>query len=237
MALLLGLFMTGAGWAQTTDQNATPPASNAPDQGKTMGRHHGEQGRFDQMAQQLNLTDQQKTQVQGFMQTMQQQTQTIRQDTSLTDQQKQDKLKQLRESTHQQMMGVLNADQQQKFKQMMSEHEGMGHGKGHGMGMGKGMGSGMGSGGPGGMAALNLTPDQKSKLQPIFQSSRQQAQAVRNDASLTPDQKRAKLRDIHRSSMSQFNSILTPEQQQQWQQMRQNHPKRGTAPAAPPSGF
>jgi Spy/CpxP family protein refolding chaperone len=175
------------------------------------------------MAQELNLSDQQKTQMQSLMQNQRQQVQAVRNDSSLTAQQKQDKLKQLRESNHHQVMAVLTPEQQQKWQQFRSEHKGMGKG---------GMGGGMGP-----MARLNLTPEQKTKLQPIFQSSRQQMQAVRNDASLTPEQKQAKIREIRQNTQSQVNGILTPEQQQQWQQMRQMRQNRGGKQAPPPSGL
>jgi Spy/CpxP family protein refolding chaperone len=223
-ALLLGIFITGAMWAQTTEQSTTPAPNAAPGPHKMMGRNHDGLRGFDGMAQQLNLSDQQKTQFQSLMQNQRQQAQALRNDASLTPEQKRDKLKQLRQSNHQQMMGILTPEQQQKLQQFRSEHKGMGPGK-------------MGPGGMGPMARLNLTPDQKSKLDPIFQSSRQQFQAVRNDTSLTPEQKQAKIREIQQGTHSQIQSILTPEQQQQWQQMRHGRRGKHGPPPAPPSGF
>ena len=217
IALLLGTFITGTMLAQTTDQNATPNV--APGHGKMMGRY-GQRG-FERMAQHLNLTDQQKTQVQSQMQNQRQQAQAIRQDTSLTPEQQREKLQQLRQSNHQQMMDILTPEQQQKFQQLRSEHPRMGRGK---------MGGGIGP-----MSRLNLTPDQKSKLDPIFQSSRQQVEAVRNDTSLTQEQKQAKIGEIRQGTKSQVNSILTPEQQQQWQQMKMRR-GRGPKSGPPPSG-
>ena len=217
-ALLLGNWITGGAWAQTAEQNATPNTAPGPENQKMMGRRGDGQRGFERMAQQLNLTDQQKSQIQSLMQNQRQQAQTVRNDASLTPQQKQDKLKQLREGNHQQMMAILTPDQQQNLQQFRSEHPGMGR-----------RGSGMGP-----MARLNLTPEQKTKLQPIFQSSFQQVQAVRNDSSLTAEQKQAKISEIRQNTKSQVTGILTPEQQQQWQQMRQ---KRHGKQAPPPSGF
>ena len=219
---LLSIFLAAAMAAQT----APAPSENAaaaPQ--KMMPRHHGG---FERMAQQLNLTDQQKTQIQGFTQAGRQQALSIKQDTTLTPEQKRDKFRQLRASTHQQVLGVLTPEQQQQMKQLRSQHAGMGRGKG--AGMGRGMGP---------LARLNLTDDQRAKIQPILQSSRQQARAVRNDTTLTPEQKQAKMRDIHQDTMTQMNSLLTPEQQQQWQQMRQHRGPGGKhgPPPAPPSGF
>jgi Spy/CpxP family protein refolding chaperone len=207
-------------------QTAPAPSDNtAATPHKMVHRHNGG---FERMAQQLNLTDQQKTQIQGFTQAGREQALSIKQDTSLTPEQKRDKFRQLRASTHQQVVGVLTPDQQLQMKQLRRRHAGMGRGKG--AGMGRGMGP---------MAKLNLTDDQRAKIQPILKSSREQAHAVRNDTTLTPEQKRAKMREIHQGTMAQMNSLLTPEQQQQWQQMRQHRGPGGKygSPPASPSGF
>ena len=67
---------------------------------------------------------------------------------------------------------------------------------------------------------LNLTDDQKAKLKPILQDQIQQMKAVREDSSLSQEQKRAKMKSIHESSHDQINAVLTPEQQAKFEQMR-----------------
>jgi len=85
---------------------------------------------------------------------------------------------------------------------------------------------------------LNLTQDQQAKLKPIFEQRHQQAQAIKNDSSLTADQKKEKMQELRQSTMAQMNGILTPEQQQQWQQMRAKHHHGGkdANQAATPQG-
>ena len=63
------------------------------------------------------------------------------------------------------------------------------------------------------MNDLNLTADQKSQMKEIQQSNKQQRDAIRNDTSLTPEQKKAKMKDLLKSQSDKVNSILTPEQQ------------------------
>ena len=63
------------------------------------------------------------------------------------------------------------------------------------------------------MNDLNLTADQKSQMKEIQQSGKQQREAVKNDASLTPEQKRAKMKDLQKSQSAKVNTILTPDQQ------------------------
>jgi Spy/CpxP family protein refolding chaperone len=68
---------------------------------------------------------------------------------------------------------------------------------------------------------LNLTDEQKAKLKPILQDQMQQMKAVREDSSLSEEQKRAKMKPIHESLHDQINAVLTPEQQAKFKQMRQ----------------
>jgi len=68
---------------------------------------------------------------------------------------------------------------------------------------------------------LSLTDDQKAKLKPILQDQMQQMKAVREDSSLSQEQKRAKMQSIHESLHDQINAVLTPEQQVKFKQMRQ----------------
>ena len=68
---------------------------------------------------------------------------------------------------------------------------------------------------------LNLTEDQKAKLKPILQDQVQQLRALRDDPSLSPEQKSAKKQIIHELIHDQINNVLTPEQQEKFKQMKQ----------------
>ena len=70
---------------------------------------------------------------------------------------------------------------------------------------------------------LNLTPDQQEALKSIRQNERQQFQTIKNDSSLTPDQKKAKIKDLRKTSREQMMAKLTPEQQQKFKEMRKEH--------------
>src|SRR5579885_838453 len=60
--------------------------------------------------------------------------------------------------------------------------------------------------------ALNLTDEQKSQIQPILQQQRQKLEALRNDNSLSQEQKREQFQQIREQTRSQINAILTPDQ-------------------------
>lgn len=71
--------------------------------------------------------------------------------------------------------------------------------------------------------ALNLTPEQKTDLKSIRDNEKQQAQAIKNDSSLTADQKKAKLKDLRKDSHQQMMAKLTPDQQQKFKEMRKEN--------------
>ena len=61
--------------------------------------------------------------------------------------------------------------------------------------------------------SLNLTDDQKAKVKDIFADAKTKRQAVTSDTSLTDDQKKAKMKELHEGTMAKLNEVLTPEQQ------------------------
>jgi periplasmic protein CpxP/Spy len=74
---------------------------------------------------------------------------------------------------------------------------------------------------------LNLTDDQKTKLKPIFQSEWQEMKPVREDSSLSQDQKHEKMKSIHEKYRAQVEGVLTPDQQEKWKNMQSNRMQHG----------
>ena len=64
---------------------------------------------------------------------------------------------------------------------------------------------------------LNLTDDQARQLQQVFQDAHQQRQADQGKAD------KETMRARHEKMNEQIKSILTPEQQEKWEQMRKEH--------------
>ena len=62
--------------------------------------------------------------------------------------------------------------------------------------------------------ALDLTPDQQAKIQPIFDQAKPQIKAARQEA-------KQKVQAIRENTMTQVRSILTPAQQQKFDAMKQ----------------
>jgi Spy/CpxP family protein refolding chaperone len=61
--------------------------------------------------------------------------------------------------------------------------------------------------------SLDLTDDQKAKVKDIFMDAKTQRQAIMNDAALSDDQKKAKMKELREATKMKLNNVLTPEQQ------------------------
>ena len=68
---------------------------------------------------------------------------------------------------------------------------------------------------------LNLTPQQKEKILPILAAEVPKVQAIKNDNSLNKIQKIQQLKAIHQQTDPQMKAILSPEQYQKLQAIRQ----------------
>jgi periplasmic protein CpxP/Spy len=76
---------------------------------------------------------------------------------------------------------------------------------------------------------LQLTEEQKAKLQPILQEEMRQIMAVRSDTSLSTEEKRAKIDQIRQTEFPKIQAILTPEQQQKLAELqRRARQEQGT---------
>ena len=62
--------------------------------------------------------------------------------------------------------------------------------------------------------ALDLTPEQQAKIQPIFDQAKPQLKAARQES-------REKMRAIRENTMAQIRPILTPAQQQKFDALKQ----------------
>jgi Spy/CpxP family protein refolding chaperone len=77
---------------------------------------------------------------------------------------------------------------------------------------------------------LNLTPQQKEKILPILADEVPKVQAIKNDNSLSKIQKVQQLRAIHQQTDPQMKAILSPEQYQKLQVIRQQTIRDATQP-------
>jgi hypothetical protein len=90
-------------------------------------------------------------------------------------------------------------------------------------------------------AKLSLTPDEVKVIEPIIESGRSQGKAIREDDSLSPQEKHAKMKGVMDSTRAQIRATLTADQQKIFDTLpvrgggkRQGGPSEpGTLPAPP----
>jgi Spy/CpxP family protein refolding chaperone len=85
---------------------------------------------------------------------------------------------------------------------------------------------------------LNLTDEEKEKVKPILDEQTKQMHAAQEDTSLTQEQKCDKMKQIHQTTHSQINEILTPEQQKKFaalkEQQKEHHEGSKQSPSEQP---
>ena len=87
-----------------------------------MGRMGGK-AHMDHMAKELGLTDAQQTQLKSIHEQQRAKMQELRNNDTLTREQKMEQFKALRESTQSQVNNVLTADQQKRFSEIKAHHK------------------------------------------------------------------------------------------------------------------
>jgi periplasmic protein CpxP/Spy len=70
---------------------------------------------------------------------------------------------------------------------------------------------------------LNLTSDQQGKVLDILKSEQSQMESLHSDTSLSQQDRRSKMMDIHKTSNDQIRALLTPDQQKKFDEMQNRH--------------
>ena len=73
---------------------------------------------------------------------------------------------------------------------------------------------------------LHLTDAQQAKIKPILEKQQKEMMALRQDTSMSREDRFAKFREIHKETFAKIHPILTSEQQKQMEQMQQMRRQR-----------
>ncbi len=68
---------------------------------------------------------------------------------------------------------------------------------------------------------LNLTGDQQARIKPIIEEQHKQMMDLRQDTSLSRQDRFAKFREIRQQSFEKMKKVLTAEQQKKWENMQE----------------
>jgi protein CpxP len=87
---------------------------------------------------------------------------------------------------------------------------------------------------------VGLTSEQQPKVLDVLKSEQSQMEKLRSDSSLSQEDRRGKMMDIHKSTNDQIRALLTADQQKKWDEMQsrreqwQGHHHDGQKPGPPP---
>lgn len=158
--------------------------------------------RIQDTARELNLTDEQKEKLQTVIREQMEKLREVRQDNSLSPQEKREKSQAAHEGIAAEVKKVLTPEQFEKWKARQGHLAG-------------------GAGGPlarlqGAIQDLNLTDAQKEQLKPIYQEQMEKLRELHQDTSLSME-KLAKLKAIHEEIAPKLKKVLDAEQYAKWE--------------------
>jgi DNA polymerase/3'-5' exonuclease PolX len=159
------------------------------------------------LAERLNLTEQQKSTVQSYLEDQRSQMQVLRNDTALTREQRAQRAREITQQTRDKVQSILTVEQRQRaedlrdqarqrFQERASEQFDRT------------------------ARLLDLTPEQKDQMQSYLEGQRTQLQTLRDNTALTQEQRRQQARAIGEQTRSNIRSLLNPPQQQKLDDLR-----------------
>ncbi|MGA8185826.1 MAG: hypothetical protein WB819_19535 [Terriglobia bacterium] len=79
---------------------------------------------------------------------------------------------------------------------------------------------------------LKLTDEQQAKIKPIIEEQHNKMMDLRQDTSMSREDRFAKFREVRQESLEKIKPILTPDQQKQWEKIQQSRRgmRRGPMP-------
>jgi len=81
---------------------------------------------------------------------------------------------------------------------------------------------------------LNLTADQQTRIDAIRKQTAEAMKSLHSDTTLSDDQRRAKGRELRKTTDQDIMAVLTPEQQAKAKELRAKHGRHGNGDQPPP---
>jgi Spy/CpxP family protein refolding chaperone len=185
-------------------------------------RFHQRQGRA-MMPQQLNLTADQQAKLKSIHDAQRKEMEAMKTKSLTADQAKQQR-QALHKKYQEQLQSVLTPAQKDQLKKIRVERKEQGGRKGQWK---KGRKE-LTKRGADFQKNLNLTQEQKDQLSKLRTDVRSQMQSIRNDQSLTQDQKKEKIHSLMKDQQEKYKNVLTKEQVEKLQSVRKERQARNT---------
>jgi Spy/CpxP family protein refolding chaperone len=179
----------------------------------------------------VNLTDEQQEKIKPLFQNEAQQVEAVRSDKTLSRRERAAKVREIRAATQEQVKSYLTPEQLQKLSQFREER-------------GERREQNQDRAGQNGTwrmhgrqtqpmtwqerfeqfsKTLNLTFDQKQKIQPLFEDEDEQITAVYDDTTTAPTEKPARVKAIRSATEDKIEPFLTPDQMEKWGEWKQRN--------------
>ena len=219
--LTLGTIACSLSVIRAEDTTPTPAGGPPPEHREGVRQRFKERG--DRIAKELDLTEAQNAQMKTLGEEQRAAADTVRADAALTPEQKKDKVAQLWQDFQAKRQALLTPEQKVKADSMKEKF--------------KDRWQNGTQGGPAGgpptergeriAKELGLTPDQHAQMKSLAKDQQAAADAVRADASLTPEQKQQKVKQLRQDFQTKRQALLTPEQRQKAESMKGKFKEHG----------
>lgn len=189
------------------------------DKPEMMQGHKGHHGHDGMNMKELNLTDEQKQQFKTNREEFRKKMEDLKKNDNITVKEWKSKMESLRQEQKTKMQSILTADQKAKMEKMKADRQAKGEEKR------KQRAGEM-------KTRLGLTDEQSAKLEKSHKDMGDQLRAIRENKSLSDDQKREQMKALHDKQKETMKSILTPDQMKKLKESHHQgpHGKHGTAP-------
>lgn len=160
----------------------------------------------------LNLSDAQKEELKTQRENAKKQIEDIKQNGQLTEDERKDKMKALREENKAKMESILTNEQKTQLQKIRTDRMGKGKMRTHNKNNSE-------------KNRLNLTDAQAAQLKKNKAETMEKMKAIREDKSLSDEQKKEQMKELHKSRQENMKSILTADQLKKMKEMKHKKPE------------
>jgi len=156
-------------------------------------------------SQELNLSADQSTRLTRLQQNREADIKSLRNNDSLSQAEKQQRMKSLHTKYRDSSFAVLSPEQFAKLKTLRpdSTHHEMQHMQKENL-----------------TTRLNLSPEQSEKLQAMQEKTQQEMQQLQQDSSITEANKKLRMEQLKKQRREELQTLLTPDQQRRYKEMQ-----------------
>jgi Spy/CpxP family protein refolding chaperone len=216
-------FVLTAGAAQAqVKENGKQKANKEAKKGHRKGKHGKKAIPFHQ----LQLTEAQKTQLKSIREKQSLELKALKKNDQITVKALKEQKKTIHEKYKAQYQSVLTQDQKSQLAKLKAQ-KGNKAQKANKAGKTARIKAAKRGGGAQDLAkTLNLTPAQKDRLQQLRTDFKAKADAVRNNSSLSREQKKTQFQDLMKQQKDQMKTVLTKEQSEKLESVRKDRKNR-----------